>query len=235
MIRALIATLLLIGSFASALAAPARIIILRHGEKDDAWKLCGVGQERADALAANYLGRNAAKSLFADGEEPAAFLAITLHTLELAAPAAESWSLPLTLYSVLPQKGDDKDEALNRATQQAAADLMSNPAWRGKTVVMVWEHKHIANAKLERAFPGELVTFRQLLRLDKLEDVPDTWPSGTYDYFWIVDFDQGSGAPAGFRMVKQDFAGTYASLPSNDWGDPNGLTSQSQCDLKGAE
>jgi len=72
----------------AAVATPSRIIILRPGEKEDAWKLCGVGQERADALAANYLGRNAAKSLFADGEGPAAFLAITLHTLELAAPAA---------------------------------------------------------------------------------------------------------------------------------------------------
>jgi hypothetical protein len=25
---------------------------------------------------------------------------------------------------------------------------MSVPAWQGKTVVMVWEHKHIANTKL---------------------------------------------------------------------------------------
>jgi hypothetical protein len=35
-------------------------------------------------------------------------------------------------------------------------------------------------------------------------------------------------------MVKQDFADAYASLPSNDWGAPNGLTAKSQCDLKGA-
>jgi hypothetical protein len=232
--RLVLAALLLWCSLAAAFAAPSRIIILRHGEKADAWKLCGVGQERADALAANYLGRNAAKSLFAAGEKPAAFLATTLHTLELAAPAAETWSLPLTLYSVVPQKGADKEEALNRATQQAAADLMSNPAWQGKTVVMVWEHKHIANAKLEHASSGEEVTLRQLLGLDKLRDAPDTWPSGNYDYFWIVDFDQGSGAPTGFRMVKQDFADAYASLPSNDWGAPNGLTAKSQCDPKGA-
>jgi len=36
----------------AAVATPSRIIILRHGEKEDAWKLCGVGQERADVLAA---------------------------------------------------------------------------------------------------------------------------------------------------------------------------------------
>jgi hypothetical protein len=84
---------------------------------------------------------------------------------------------------------------------------MSNPAWQGKTVVIVWEHKHIANTKLERAFPGEQLTLRQLLGLDKLKDVPESWPSGNYDYFWSVDYAEGSTASAGFPMVKQDFAG----------------------------
>jgi hypothetical protein len=221
---------------APALAEPARIIILRHGEKAGAWKLCGVGQARADALAATYLGRNAAQSLFAAGEEPAAFLAITLHTLELAAPAAATWDLPVTMFSVLPQKGADVfDKAFDRRTQEAAAELLANPAWQGKTVVMVWEHKHIANAKLVAKSPGEAVTLRQLLQLDRLKDVPETWPSGNYDYFWIVDYAGGSGTPTGFRMVKQAFEGRYAKLPANDWGAPNGLTSDSQCDLKGAE
>ena len=64
-------------------------------------------------------------------------------------------------------------------------------------------------------------------------DVPKTRLPGNYDYFWIVDFDQGSGTPTGFRIVKQDFAGAYASLPSNDWGAPNGLTAERQC-VKGA-
>ena len=48
----------------AALAAPSRILILRHGEKVDVWKLCRIGQERAAALAANYLGRDAANSPF---------------------------------------------------------------------------------------------------------------------------------------------------------------------------
>jgi hypothetical protein len=102
-------------------------------------------------------------------------------------------------------------------------------------VVMVWEHKHIANAKLVAKSAGEAVTLRQLLQLDRLKDVPETWPSGNYDYFWIVDYAHGSTTPTGFRMVKQMFDGRYAKLPSNDWGTPNGLTSGSDCDLKGAE
>lgn len=236
MARITLAALLLWCSLAAAVAAPSRIIILRHGEKEDVWKLCGVGEQRAEALAANYLGRNAKNSLFAAGEKPAAFFAITLHTLELASPAAATWSLPLTLYSAPP--ADNKKtfvKTANLRTQEAVADLMSNPAWQGKTVVMVWEHKHIANAKLEKEFPAEAVTLRQLLGLDTMKDVPGTWPDGTYDYFWIVDFDQGSGEPTGFRMVKQMFDGTYADVPQNDWGAPDKLTAASKCNLKGAD
>jgi hypothetical protein len=237
-IRLAVAALLAVSCVAAASAAPSRIIILRHGEKADAWKLCGVGQGRADALARFYLGRDAAKSLFAGGEQPAAILAITLHSLELAAPAAMSWEEPLTLYSVVHQKGvgDDAVEmALNRRTQEAAHDLMTNPLWQGKTVVMVWEHKHIANAKLEAAYPKQAVTLRQLLHLDTLSGVSETWPSGTYDYFWIVEYgNQGSDVPTSFSMVKQEFGSRYSKLPSNDWGAPNGMTSESGCDLKGA-
>lgn len=234
--RFVLAALLLWCWLVPALATPKRLIILRHGEKAGSWRLCGVGQARADALAATYLGRNAANSLLAAGEEPAAILAITLHTLELAAPAAATWDLPVTLYSVLPQKNVEAfDKALDRRTEEAAAALLANPAWQGKTVVMVWEHKHIANAKLVAKSQGEAVTFRQLLQLDKLKDVPETWPTSNYDYFWIVDYANGSATPTGFRMVKQAFDGRYAKLPSNDWGAPNGLTADSDCDLKGAE
>ena len=109
-LRTILAALLLAACAQTALAAPARIIILRHGEKADKWKLCEIGQQRADALALNYLGKGAAKSLFTEGNDPAFFFAITLHTLELASPAAASWSKPLILYSVVPEKGADDDE-----------------------------------------------------------------------------------------------------------------------------
>jgi len=121
LIRLAVTALLCLFPLAAGGAAPSRIVILRHGEKADAWMLCGVGQERADALAAFYLGRHAAKSLFAQGEEPAAFLAITLHTLELVAPAAATRGKPLALYSVVPDGTLPKDKdavemALNRRT-----------------------------------------------------------------------------------------------------------------------
>lgn len=218
-----------------AVAAPSRIIILRHGEKADDWKLCDIGQQRANALAANYLGRDAAQSLFAAGEEPAFFLAITLHTLELASPAVASWNKPIILYSVVPETGVDKDaltKQLNRRTQEAARNVLANPALQGKTVVMVWEHHHIADAKLDTKFADQAVTLRRLLRLDILPGVPATWPNDNYDYFWIVDFAANSNVPSKFTMVKQTFGGAFAAVPANDWSAPNGLQPSSGCELK---
>jgi hypothetical protein len=235
-VRLTLAMLLFLTGIGTTLAMPARVIILRHGEKADKWDLCNIGEERADALVANYLGLGAAKSLFAPNEAPAAFLAITLHSLELASPAAMSWHQPVTLYSVLPQKDEDKEEALDRRTQEAANDLKVNPLWQGKTVVMVWEHKRIANKKLEKSSPGQAVTLRELLHLDQLSGVPQTWPSGTYDYFWIIEYgNQGSDVPTRFSMVKQEFVGDYNEVPSNEWDEPNGLDPESGCDLKGAQ
>ena len=236
MIRCLLAVLLLVATVGVSLATPSRIIILRHGEKADEWKHCGVGQLRAKALAANFLGSDSKNSLFASGEHPAAFYSITLHTVELAAPAAESWNMPVTLFSVVPESGKKNEvstKSLNRRTEEAVAALMADPNLNGKTVVMVWEHRHIGNAKLEAGFPGQKITLRQLLKLDELKDVPTTWPSDNFDYFWIVDFAGGSSTPSGFAMVKQVFAPPFDKLPTNDWDKPNRLKSVSGCETKG--
>ena len=80
-------------------AVPKEIIILRHGEKQDGYQLCSVGQQRSLALQANYLGKGAASSLFPVGTGPDGIFAITLHTLELASPIAQSWGCR---YSFIP-------------------------------------------------------------------------------------------------------------------------------------
>jgi hypothetical protein len=136
---------------------------------------------------------------------------------------------------VVPDESDDDDlhvKALNRRTQEAAANIMQNPALNGKTIVMVWEHKHIANAKLEAKYEGEAVTLRKLLKLDILPGVPATWPGDNYDYFWIVDYPPNSNVPSKFTMVKQEFGDAFASVPSNDWDTPNGLEASSGCKVK---
>ena len=214
-------------------AVPKRIIILRHGEKQDAYKLCATGQQRSLALQANYLGKGASNSMFPGGTGPDGIFAVTLHTLELASPAAQSWGLPLQLYSVVPLPGlDKKAEALqlNQRTQEAANAVLTDPRWDGKTVVMVWEHDHIAMKKLEEQFPTEKVTLRQLLNLDTLPNVPKDWYGGNYDYFWIVDYgNPGSAMPTQFTVQKQVFPVPYEAVPRNDWGTRENLPKDSGC------
>ncbi|MEI9990104.1 MAG: hypothetical protein WDM86_08705 [Rhizomicrobium sp.] len=196
---------------------PKKIIILRHGEKHDAYQLCSTGVERSLALEAQYLGKNAtnAGELFKHGEVPAAFFAITLHTIELASPSAQSWNLPLIAYSAVPAGSSpwsDSDAVLDARTVQAAADVLSS-AWDDKVVVMVWEHKHIADKKLNK----QKVTLYSLLGLDTLgSDVPDKWEGANYDFFWVVDYDGKS--PTKFRSVLQTYTAPYADLPQNAWG-----------------
>lgn len=220
----------------AASAVPAKIIVLRHGEKQRGFDLCGVGIIRAQGLAQHQLGRGTPDSLFAPGEAPAAFFAVTPHTIELAAPAANAWRLPVTTYAAMPWPqlpAPALNRLLNRQTQAAARDILENPTWAGKTVVMVWEHDHIANAEVEAAARDERVTLRQLLNLDLLPDaerqVPRTWPDNTYNYFWLIEYDPGSDVPRRFRSVKQVFTGSYADLPDNDWGMPDGLRPISGC------
>ncbi len=203
-------------------AEPSRVIILRHAEKLNRHELCDLGEQRAQALARQFLGRGAAQSLFAAGQQPDAFLAITPHTIETVAPAAQSWNLRVTAYDVPASKGDEeaKESELNRRTQEAANDVLTDPRYAGKTVVMAWEHNRIAKAKLEKENPGEEVTLRQLLRLDRLADVPKTWPDSNYDFFWIVDYEAGKPAPAAFHMVRQAFTAPFDALPANGWDEP---------------
>jgi hypothetical protein len=230
-IRLAISAVLLAASVATAFAAPSRIVILRHGEKADDWKLCETGRQRAQALKYNYLGKDAAKSLFTEDAPPAFFFAITLHTMELATPAVESWGKPIIYYSVLPEADEKKfTEAVNARTREAAGNILNNPALKGKTVVMVWEHKHIANKALDDKYQREAaVTLRQFFHLDILPGVPREWPDDNFDYFWIVDFPENSNVPSKFEMVKQEFGKSFPDVPANDWGDPNGLDAKSGC------
>jgi hypothetical protein len=168
--------------------------------------------------------------LFEGGDEPAFFFAITPNTAALASPSVTSWNKPVILYSAMPQESsEDFTKALNRRTVDAARNLLANPTLEGKTVVMVWEHEHIASEALEAKFENEAVTLRQLFKLDILPGVPKTWPGDTYDYFWIVDFPEHSNVPSKFEMVKQEFGASFPRVPANDWGAPDGLDAASGC------
>jgi hypothetical protein len=190
----------------AAQAQPARIVILRHGEKKDSEKLCTVGKLRAQALSDQYLGKGAGQgqAIFGASGQPAAFFAITPHTVETATPSAESWGQKPVVF-------DSSD--LDASTKKAAATL-NGSAYDGKIVAVVWEHHHIADKDLN----GKGVTLWSLLGLGKIPNanVPDNWEGVNYDYIWIVDT---TTSPPTFQAIKQKYtAAAYAAVPDNDWG-----------------
>ncbi|BAQ16403.1 hypothetical protein [Methyloceanibacter caenitepidi] len=215
----------------AAVAAPARIVILTSAEAADAWQLCEIGSQRAQGLRYNYLGDKAAKSLFVEGTAPAFFFAITPHTVATVTPAASSWRKPVIHYSVLPNDDPKKlEEALHERTREAAGNVLNNPALRGKTIVMVWDRRHIADPEYDRKYEREAaVTLRQLFHLDIVPGVPREWPAANHDYFWVVDFPENSNVPLKFEVVKQDFGKSFPDVPANDWGEPAGLDAGSGC------
>ena len=191
---------------------PKRIIILRHGEKQDAYRLCSTGVLRSLALVTKYLGKGAKDSLFASGETPA-FFAITLHTLELIGPTAATWGLPVRMYAALPEANDDAHDAeLDTRTNEAAADALARVR-NNETTVMVWEHKRIASK-------DHTVTLRKLLNLyGSGPQVPETWEGENYDYFWIVDYDDNDPPkPVSFTSLRQEFDAPFRNVPANTWG-----------------
>lgn len=222
----------------AAHAAPKRLIIVRHGEKQNALNLCSVGKERAQALAAQYLSPTHPLSLLKN-DPPAAIMAMTLHTLETARPIAKAWGLTIRTDPIMlmPIRNNRYfNGRLNIINQKVARDLLENPRWHGKTVVLVWEHFHIASEALESDFFGEDATLRQLLNLDKIKgmpphSVPKTWPNSNYNFFWIFTYDGPKArVPSSFKIVRQDFQEPFANLPSNDWGAPEPLPKGSGCD-----
>lgn len=232
-----------------ASAVPARIVLLRHGEKGGPWTLCQVGRDRAQALVSYYVGKDARKSVFRPGETPRAILALSLHTLETIYPVADSWDLPVVFYAVMPELVDGRflirDSRLNARTREAVKDIMEKPEWAGQTLLVNWEHDHIARTEPDPTLaaseqdrtnfhitsPEEKATLYALLGLDQLPGVPRTWPDNTYDYIWIIDFDQKTGKPIAFSSMKEEFGPPFEQVPQNDWGKSEGLTAASGCVL----
>ena len=186
-----------------------RMIISRHGEKKDGAKLCKVGKLRAQALAVQYLGKDAPgnDTIFGKGGQPDAFFAVTVHTQETAQPSAESWGKQLTVFS---QGGLDKE------TKDAAAALeLDGVQWQDRRR-RVGAQAHCRRRTLQGRRMSN--TLRALLKLDQIPgaDVPVKWDGDNYDYFWIVDY---TGPQPTFTVIQQDYAAAaYAQVPNNAWG-----------------
>jgi broad specificity phosphatase PhoE len=177
------------------------LLILRHGEKPDGPKssleLSSVGKQRAQFLAKNFIGRGDS-SLFGN-KGPDVFFSITPHTIETASPSAESWGLPVTAFCTVTED-DAKEAALDERTKEAAGEI-ARALQQGRDVVVVWEHHRIADARR-----GHQPTLRELLTLDAIRNVPETWCDKDFDTLWRFT-RTGPEEPWQFEKLPQNFNG----------------------------
>lgn len=150
-------------------AQPAQILILRHGEKPDepaALHLSPRGQMRANALP-SLLG----KGSFLTSNAPVAAIYASRATKrgagqrpgETVAPLARSLGVPL------------QTPFLTEQYAQMAHSILSNPAYRGKTVILCWTHHDLAD------LAGALGA----------DPKPPKWKEDVYDRVWRVSFEGG--------------------------------------------
>ena len=147
-------------------ARPAEIILLRHAEKtadDHNPKLSPRGLERAQALPSLLTNSPA----FSGPDRPVAVFAPrpTTHghgrrAEDTITPLAAKLRLRVrTLYAA-------------GAHASLAREVLSNPAYDGKTVVICWEHDDLPHLAHE-------------LGVHK----PPNWNGGTFDRLWVVTWD----------------------------------------------
>jgi hypothetical protein len=162
-ITAFTAALSLAGS--AALAAPAQVLIIRHGEKSDSGSgLSDSGQERAQALV-GYFQNNPAVTRFGT---PAAIYAMSptnddeagLRPMLTVTPLANALGITVN------------DQYAREDVQTLSQSILSNAAYDGKMVLVCWEHKMIA--PMAASFG--------------VKPQPDNYDKNEYGQIWEIDF-----------------------------------------------
>ena len=161
---ALILAITSLGASSGAFAAPSQVIIIRHGEKPDTGnELNERGWQRANALV-GFFQQN---SSVTQHGAPAAIYAMapkgasgSLRPIQTVTPLAQS--LGLTINSNYTKK----------QLLQLVSDILADPSYEGRTVLICWEHKVIP--ELVRDFGWDLA--------------PQEWPGGVFDRAWLLSF-----------------------------------------------
>jgi len=158
--------LILVVAVGTATARPAKVILLRHGEKvpdemDE--NLSERGQMRAEALA-SCLTTN---SSFLSNGLPVALFApkITRHD-NVRRPYETLKPLARSLKLAIQMPCDRKDY------RGLVSSIMKDPAYDGKTVVVCWVHDYLPAMAREFGIKSKSLT----------------WKGSVYDRFWVITF-----------------------------------------------
>lgn len=171
----------------SAFAAPAQVILIRHAEKPaEGAELSPQGFRRADALV-KFFQTN---------------------------PAVKRYGLPVAIYAAAPKNEDSSVRSIQTVTPLSQAigvrvddrftrgqtnkivrDLMENPAYDGRMVLICWQHERIVEIAQNLAeYNGSPASVYNA--------IPTEWPAAAFDRAWIVDLST-SGKVTAFKNIPQ--------------------------------
>ena len=154
---------------APLLAQPAQVLIIRHGEKPPektAVNLSLKGRERAMALVPfltqtpALLGHGLPVALFATRIAP-----------DDPSHRPQETITPLSQHLKLPIQA----QHINREYARLAGEILADPAFRGKTVLICWDHRYIP----------------QLSAALGVRPEPPKWPGQVFDRVFIITFKGG--------------------------------------------
>jgi broad specificity phosphatase PhoE len=166
---------LLFALAAVAGAQPRQVLLIRHAEKpanDADFHLSAAGKKRADALPELFRKSDGRPDPL---PKPDFIFAATnsRHShrpVETVTPLARSLKLPVDT------RFENDDEV------RLAKELLTNPRYEGKTVLVCWHHGHLP----------------ELARKLGVAKVPEKWKDGVFDQVWVITFDEkGKASLAG--------------------------------------
>jgi hypothetical protein len=150
-----------------AASGPARVMIVRHGEKPDTGPdLNERGYQRANALP-DFFKTNPALTQY--GPPAAVYAAApakpggSRRSIETCTPTAQALGLTVNQ----SYTSDD--------TQAAASNVLADGQLAGKAALFCWEHNAIPD--LAKALGST--------------DAPDSWEDDVYDRVWVIDYQDG--------------------------------------------
>jgi len=188
-----------IGAFALIThAAPAQIVIVRHGDKFDQPEpgvaLSPKGLIRSVALALWYSKNFGEPDVIFASHAPKSHPDTSIRELETLGPLASLLSErhPAQGFVILhPYRKQDY--------AQLALTLLTDPAFQGKKVLVCWSHRYIPRLAASLGVQGPLIP----------------WPSRDFDTVYVLNYD-GQGQLASFEkrdnQYPVDFGGSFETL-----------------------
>ena len=201
-VRSWIAIVVVTSVCGLAQAEPSDMLIIRHAEKpdDDSIHLSPRGQRRAEALPRLFM-----KSAYRPDPFPKPdFIFATKKSNHSNRPVETVTPLAQVLNLDIHARFEDDE------VKELATELLTNPRYAGKIVLVCWHHGKIP----------------KLARKLNAENVPDNWCDDVFDKVWVITYKDGEGT---LKKRDQDLA-----LGSVQLGPPSRLFTNPEHMSKGS-